>query len=296
VPGELLLGGASLARGYQGRPDLTAERFVPHPFAAEGAAGARLYRTGDLARWIAVSRGGVETHELEFLGRIDHQVKIRGFRIELGEIEAVLSALSGVREAVALARPAGDGDLRLVAYVLAAEPRPEPADLKEALRGKLPDYMVPAILAVLDDFPRNAAGKVDRRALAAIDPVRVAAVREYLAPQTDIEVVLAGIWCEVLDRERIGIDEDFFDIGGHSLLATKVVARVQKVFRVDLELRDFFAATTLEAAARTLVAKEKQPGMTARTARLLRQIQEMSAEERQALLAGTPAHEGAEDA
>ncbi|HXU33588.1 MAG TPA: amino acid adenylation domain-containing protein [Thermoanaerobaculia bacterium] len=296
VPGELLLGGAALARGYQGRPDLTAERFVPHPFAAEGAAGARLYRTGDLARWIAVSRGGVETHELEFLGRIDHQVKIRGFRIELGEIEAVLSALSGVREAVALARPAGDGDLRLVAYVLAAEPRPEPADLKEALRGKLPDYMVPAILAVLDDFPRNAAGKVDRRALAAIDPVRVAAVREYLAPQTDIEVVLAGIWCEVLDRERIGIDEDFFDIGGHSLLATKVVARVQKVFRIDLELRDFFAATTIEAAARALIAKEKQPGMAARTARLLRQIQGMSAEQRQALLAGTPAHEGAEDA
>ena len=296
VPGELLLGGASLARGYRGRPDLTAERFVPHPFATEGSGGARLYRTGDLARWIAVDRGGAAVHELEFLGRIDHQVKIRGFRIELGEIETVLAALPGVREAAVLARPAGGGDLRLIAYVAATEPHPEPAEWKEALRAKLPNYMVPAMIGVLDDLPKNAAGKVDRRALAGIDPARIAADVEHLAPQTDVEVVLAGIWCEVLDRERIGIDEDFFDIGGHSLLATKVVARVQKVFRIDLELRDFFAATTIEAAARTLIAKEKQPGMTTRAARLLRQIQEMSAEERQALLAGTPAHEGAEDA
>ena len=294
VPGELLLGGASLARGYQGRPDLTAERFVPHPFA--GTAGARLYRTGDLGRWISVERGGATSFEIEFLGRIDHQVKIRGFRIELGEIETVLGTLAGVREAVVLARPAGDGDLRLVAYVAATEQRPEPADLKEALRDKLPDYMVPGTIAVLDDFPRTAAGKVDRRALAAIDPARAAAEREYLPPQTDVEAVLAEIWCEVLDRERIGIDEDFFEIGGHSLLATKVVARVQKVFRIELELRDFFAATTIEAAARALIAKEKQPGLAARTARLLRQIQGMSAEQRQTLLAGTPAQEGAEEA
>ena len=294
VPGELLLGGASLARGYQGRPDLSADRFVPDSFS--GSPGVRLYRTGDLARTVAVERDGATSSEIEFLGRIDHQVKVRGFRIELGEIETVLGTLAGVREAAVLARPQGEGDLRLVAYVVATEQRPEPADLKEALRAKLPDYMVPAMIAVLDDFPRTPAGKVDRRALSGVDPARVAAAREYLAPSNDIEAVLADIWCEVLDRERIGIDEDFFEIGGHSLLATKVVARVQKVFRIELELRDFFAATTIEAAARALTAKEKQPGLAARTARLLRQIREMSAEERQTLLAGTPAHEGAEEA
>ncbi len=296
VPGELLLGGPSLARGYLGRPDLTAERFVPDPFSGE--PGARLYRTGDLARWTAVPRDAAshESRELEFLGRIDHQVKIRGYRIELGEIETVLGTQAGVQEAAVIARPAAEGDLRLTAYVVATEARPDPVQLKEILRGKLPEYMVPAIIAVLDDFPRTAAGKVDRRALAAIDPSKIAGERPYVAPQTDVEKVLADIWCEVLDRDRIGIDEDFFDIGGHSLLATKVVARVQKVFRIDLELRDFFAATTIEAAARALIAKEKQPGLTARTAKLLRQIQEMSAEERQTLLAGAPAHEGAEDA
>ena len=206
-----------MARGYLGRPELTAERFVPDPFA--GRAGARLYRTGDRARWGA---GG----ELEFLGRVDGQVKIRGMRIEPGEIEAVLLAHPGVREDVAVVRDGASGlaaDRRLVAYVVPAGAGDvSPAALREHLRAHLPEYMVPASIVLLDALPLTATGKLDRRAL----PEPAAAEEGYAAPRTPTEEVLAGIWAEVLGLERVGVHDDFFGLGGHSLVATRVVARI----------------------------------------------------------------------
>ncbi len=261
VPGELLLGGPGLARGYLGRPDLTAEVFIPDPFG-EGA-GERLYRTGDLVRRLADGT-------VHYLGRIDHQVKIRGFRIELGEIEAALTRLPGVREAVVLVREDEMGDKRLAAYVAntvtALEPAPVPAlgpeDLRTALRRTLPEAMIPVEVTVLSSLPLNANGKVDRRRLfeitAKIAPAAVGslakAVARFLAPQGPVEEVLAQIWTEVLGGERRGLTridarDDFFTLGGHSLLATQVMSRVRDAFGVELPLRAFFEAPTVTALA-----------------------------------------------
>jgi amino acid adenylation domain-containing protein len=239
VPGELLLGGAGLARGYLGRPDLTAERFIPDPWSAE--PGARLYRTGD--RVLFRPDG-----ELEFLGRLDHQVKVRGFRIELGEIETALLARPGVRDAVVVAREDIPGDRRLVAYVVGEATAPE---LKRALGERLPEYMVPSSFVFLESLPQTPNGKVDRKALPA--PER----REegYAAPRTPVEELLAGIWSEVLGLERVGREDHFFERGGHSLLAVQVVSRVREVFGVELPVRRLFEAPTLGALAECIVAE-----------------------------------------
>ncbi|HEX8696794.1 MAG TPA: amino acid adenylation domain-containing protein, partial [Longimicrobium sp.] len=237
VPGELLIGGAGVARGYLGRSDLTAERFVPDPFGGE--PGARLYRTGDLARWLADGR-------IEFLGRNDFQVKIRGFRVEPGEVEAALASHAAVREALVVAREDGPGDRQLVAYVVGEV---ETDALREHLRQSLPEYMVPAAFVVLDRIPLNPNGKVDRTALPA--PEYGAAEDAYVAPRTPAEEVLAGIWAEVLRLERVGVRDNFFELGGHSLLATRVVSRIREVFGVELPLRALFEGpTTAEMAAR----------------------------------------------
>ncbi|HYH82412.1 MAG TPA: amino acid adenylation domain-containing protein [Longimicrobium sp.] len=241
VPGELHVGGAGVARGYQGRPALTAERFVPDPFG--GRAGARLYRTGDRARWLA-------SGELEFLGRVDHQVKLRGFRVEPGEVEATLRAQPGVADAAVVMH-----DGRLAAYVVAAGEPPSAAALRDALALRLPDYMVPAGFVFLDALPQTRNGKLDRAALPA--PGWEDAVSLHAAPRTPTEEILAGIWAELLDwvegdRGRgIGVHDSFFALGGHSLLATQVVARVQQVFGVEVPLRILFEAPTVaELAAR----------------------------------------------
>jgi amino acid adenylation domain-containing protein len=240
VVGELWLGGAGLARGYLGRPDLTAERFLPDPFGAE--SGARLYRTGDLVRWLADGT-------LEFLGRLDHQVKVRGFRIELGEIEAALASLAGVREAVVTAREEASGDRRLVAYVVGEVA----ADaLRESLRERLPDYMVPATFVTLAALPLTPNGKVDRKALPA--PEWQGDARSYVAPRTPVEEVLAGIWTGLLGLERVGAADHFFDLGGHSLLATRLVSRLRTAFNVELPVRDLFEAPTLAALAARVAA------------------------------------------
>ncbi|GIV97579.1 MAG: hypothetical protein KatS3mg057_2236 [Herpetosiphonaceae bacterium] len=244
VPGELSIGGIGLARGYLRRADLTAERFVPDAFSAE--PGARLYRTGDLVRWLSDGN-------LEFLGRLDHQVKIRGFRIELGEIEALLRRHPAVREALVLARDgfAEGQDKRIVAYVVPM--RPTSADeLVDALRQRLPDYMIPTAFVLLDAFPLTSNGKIDRRALPAPDGSQLS--RQYVAPRTATEQHLAAIWAEVLHTDRIGLYDNFFSLGGHSLLATQVIARIRDAFGADLPLRALFELPTVAALAQQIEA------------------------------------------
>ncbi len=231
VAGELCLGGAGTARGYHGRPDLTAERFVPDPFSA--VPGARMYRTGDRTRWRADG-------ELEYLGRIDQQVKVRGFRIEPAEVESALLQHPAVRHAVVAARD----DKRLVAYVVAADDAPPTAgELRAWLRLVLPEHMVPSAFVALDALPLTPSGKTDRRALP--EPEQDAAA--FVAPRTGTEEVLSGIWAEVLGLERVGVEESFFDLGGHSLLAMQVVSRVRQAFGVEVPLRSLFQAPTVAA-------------------------------------------------
>ncbi|HEX7242173.1 MAG TPA: amino acid adenylation domain-containing protein, partial [Longimicrobiaceae bacterium] len=237
VAGELFLGGVQLARGYLGRPDLTAERFVPD--GVSGDAGARLYRTGDRVRWLA---GG----ELEYLGRLDEQVKVRGFRIEPGEIEGALREHPGVRQAVVVAREAAPGDARLVAYVVpSGGEAPPAAELRAWARRRLPEHMVPGAFVPLEALPLTASGKVDRRALPESGAAE--AGEAYVAPRTPTEEILAGIWADVLRRDRVGAADDFFALGGHSLLATRVVSRVREAFGVELPLRALFEAPTVAA-------------------------------------------------
>ncbi len=233
-----------MARGYLGRPDLTAERFLPDPF---GRSGSRLYRTGDLARFLA---GGV----VEFLGRADHQVKVRGFRIELGEIESILNAQPQVRASVVVARPDAAGDARLVAYVVPSNGTLP--DLREALGRKLPDYMVPSVFLELSELPMTPNGKVDRKALPSPEGTALETAREeYVEPRTPVETALAGIWAEVLGIERVGVRDNFFSLGGHSLTATRVLSRVRGTFGVELPLSLVFEKRTVEGMAAVVETK-----------------------------------------
>ncbi|WP_281174023.1 non-ribosomal peptide synthetase [Andreprevotia chitinilytica] len=238
VAGELYIAGDGLARGYLNRPDLTAEKFVPNPYAA---AGSRMYRSGDLARYLPDGR-------IDYLGRIDQQVKLRGFRIELGEIEATLMALPGVRDAVVLAREDEPGDKRLVAYVVADGGQEiEVSMLREQLTQRLPDYMVPAHFLVLDQLPLTPNGKVDRKALPA--PERHTDEANFVAPRNTTETQLAAIWAEVLKLDRIGIHDNFFELGGHSLLATQIMSRTRRELGVDIPLNVIFETPTIAALA-----------------------------------------------
>ncbi|MBZ4423334.1 non-ribosomal peptide synthetase, partial [Myxococcus sp. RHSTA-1-4] len=245
APGELFIGGAQLAHGYLGQPALTAERFVPDPYSA--AAGERLYRTGDRVRWL---RDGT----LEYLGRQDSQVKVRGFRIEPGEVEAAVRAHAAVRDAVVMVREDAPGQQRLVAYVVPARegatgPVPGAAELREWLRERMPEYMVPSAFVTLEALPLTPNGKVDRKAL----PVPEAALPEGggapVAPRDPTEELLAGLFARVLRVERVGIHDSFFERGGHSLLATQLASRVRAAFGVDLPLRTFFEAPTVASLA-----------------------------------------------
>ncbi|NVJ28035.1 amino acid adenylation domain-containing protein, partial [Myxococcus sp. AM011] len=237
VTGELYIGGAGVARGYLRRPELTAERFIPDAFST--VPGARLYRTGDLARFLPDGR-------LDFLGRRDGQVKLRGFRIELGEVESALRQFSQVREAVAVVREDSPGDKRLVAYLVA--PGADVSALRDALRQKLPEYLVPSVLVLLDALPLTANGKVDRRALP-VPELRTAEPESFAAPHTPTEHALAAIFREVLNVSQVGLHDDFFELGGHSLLATQLISRVREAFQVELPLRALFAAPTVEQLA-----------------------------------------------
>jgi amino acid adenylation domain-containing protein len=247
VPAELLIGGANLARGYLGRPDLTAERFIPDPLAGVAAEpGARLYRTGDLARWLADGR-------LDFLGRADQQVKIRGSRIELGEIEAALLRHPEVREAALLVKENQAGDRRLAAYVAAdAEAVGGPARLRAFLGRALPEYMLPGAFVFLDALPLTATGKVDRRALDALDVSELARTAPYVAPRSPLEEQLAAMWSELLGTERIGAHDNFFDLGGHSLLTTQLVSRLRVAFQLEVPLPTFFEDPTVAGLAQAI--------------------------------------------
>ncbi|HJX28283.1 MAG TPA: condensation domain-containing protein, partial [Thermoanaerobaculia bacterium] len=243
--------GVGLARGYLRRPDLTAERFVPDPFAAE--PGARLYRTGDLARF---RPDGL----LEFLGRSDDQIKIRGFRIEPGEVEAALAASPLVADAAVLASAGEHGERRLVAFAVAAPgSEPTPGVLRDFLRQRLPDYMVPATFAVLDALPLTASGKVDRIALARLIPASGGG-GEGEEPRTPIEQVISAIWRDLLGTGPVGRLDSFFDLGGHSLLAARVVARLREAFGVGVPVRDLFEEPTLAGLAARVEVRMRERG------------------------------------
>ncbi|MBV9788328.1 MAG: amino acid adenylation domain-containing protein, partial [Chloroflexi bacterium] len=268
VAGELYIGGMGVGRGYQDRPALTAERFVPNPF---GAPGSRLYRTGDLVRYLVDGT-------IEFLGRIDHQIKLRGFRVELGEIEAALRQHPGVREAVVAVHSDSKSEKRLVAYVVGEQKNKEQnesqagagealgsrlpgghpvlgsAELRQHLGARLPEHMVPAAIMVLDALPLTPSGKLDRRALPAPDAFAESG-QEFVAPRTPTEELIASVWAAVLGRERVGITDNFFTLGGHSLLATQAITRLRQVLSLDLPLRLLFEAPTIAAFAAQLAAQ-----------------------------------------
>jgi len=261
--GELYLGGEGLARGYLGRPVLTAERFPPDPFSDR--SGARLYRTGDLVRQRPDG-------ELAFLDRLDQQVKVRGFRIECGEVEAALLGHPAVAEAAVVAREDAPGDRRLVAYVVGAAAAATGRELRRFLAGRLPAYMVPTAYATLDALPRLPNGKLDRRALEAPPSGRHPgpgtgkgsggggqAGPDPIPASSPAEEVVAAIWSQVLGLDRVGSDDDFFELGGHSLLATQVMAQVREAFAVEIPVRAIFEAPTVAGLAARLEAAGASP-------------------------------------
>ena len=244
VPGELYIAGAGVTRGYHGRAGLTAERFIPEPFGGE--QGARMYRTGDRARWRADGT-------LEFLGRMDFQVKIRGFRVEPGEVESVIREHPAVGGAAVVSRDVPGLGMRLVAYVTpAGAEHPTPAELRAWMAGRLPEHMVPSGFVVLDALPQTPNGKLDRRALP--EPEMEAPADAYRAPTTPAEARIAAIWAEVLQVERVGVDDNFFALGGHSLLATRVVARLRTEMGAELPLRAVFESPTVAGMAVAVAA------------------------------------------
>ncbi|WP_433234970.1 amino acid adenylation domain-containing protein [Actinomadura nitritigenes] len=245
VPGELFIGGGQVARGYHGRPHLTAERFIPDPFSGDGS---RLYRTGDLVRW-------GEDGQLQFLRRADDQMKVRGHRVEPGEIEAALAAHPTVGRAAVAVRPGGSGD-RLVAHLVPADSgrRPVIAEVRAFLGTRLPSHMIPSVYVLSETLPMTPSGKIDRRALPDAGDGDSAPAAAHRPLTTPTERTLAAIWREVLGIERVGGQDDFFDLGGHSLLATQVIARLHRELGVDLPIAAVFDAPTLAAQAAAIDA------------------------------------------
>ncbi len=283
APGELLLGGVGVARGYLGQPELTAERFVPDPFAApfSGAGDSnRLYRTGDLVRRLPDGA-------LEFAGRLDTQVKVRGFRVELGEIEAALAAHPELREAAAGTREDASGSHSLVAYVVSRDAAsPVAAEALQAFVGaRLPAYMVPPQFVFLDALPLTATDKVDRRALARLTPELPRGERAFVAPRNPIEERLAAIWSDLLGVERVGVDDDFFALGGHSLLATQLASRLRRDLGVELPLPRLFELRRLGDLAAEVLAQTLAAAEAAEVDGLMAELDGLSDEDALALLA-----------
>ncbi len=263
TPGELYIGGNSLARGYLARPDLTAERFIPHPFSQ--IPGARLYRTGDNARYLPEGN-------IEYLGRSDHQVKLRGFRVELGEIESVLAQHPLVREATVVVKELAPGDQRLLAYFVPQESSELSFnDLAGYLRQRLPEYMIPSMLIALEHMPRTSSGKVDRKSLPAAGTGRVSS-RKFVLPRTPIEKIVAGVFSATLNVDQVGAEDNFFELGGHSLLAMQVISRLREMLKVDVPLRSLFEAPTVAELSTQILARESTTGQTEKIARIIMRL------------------------
>ncbi|MGH7824891.1 MAG: amino acid adenylation domain-containing protein, partial [Candidatus Binatia bacterium] len=244
IPGEIYIGGLGLARGYMNSPELTAERFIPDPFNSQ--PGARLYKTGDRGRYRTDGN-------LEFLGRLDHQFKIRGFRIEAVEVEAALDQHPAVKESVVLGRDDAWRRQLLVAYVVSKPDRTLTSEeLRNFLRRKLPEYMVPSRFVLLDKLPLTVNRKIDRRALPDPEPTRGNSERAFIAPSAPVEKAVADIWRDLFKLDRISLDDNFFELGGHSLQATQVISRLRDLFQVDLPLRRLFERPTISGLARCI--------------------------------------------
>ena len=249
VPGELHIGGAGLARGYFNRPQLTQEKFIPNPFSLE--QGTCLYKTGDLARYMPDGN-------IQFLGRLDHQVKVRGFRIEPGEIETILNQHPKVRETVVITRENQAGDKRLVAYVVSQELAPTHTELRRFLKEKLPEYMLPSAFVLLTTLPLTPNGKVDRRALPDPEGLSLELAVDYVMPQTEAELLIAAIWQEVVQLEKVGIHDNFFEMGGHSLLMVQIQNKLQDSFGRELSVVELFKYPTIHALARYLSQEQSE--------------------------------------
>lgn len=273
VDGDLYIGGAGVSNGYIGQPQLTADRFRTDPL--NPASGLRFYRSGDRARWLP---GGI----IEFLGREDDQIKIRGFRVELGEIEAVLLRHPAVKQAAVVVKDTAERERTLIAFVIAPA-RPDARELREYLSQHLPDYMVPAHFALLDDFPLNANGKIDRHALAE-GYVAAAMQGGSAAELNPAEKKMIGIWRDVLGVNAIELDDNFFELGGHSLLAVQIIARIRNIFNVPIPLRCIFEAPTVAGLAAVVAQYSSDSREEDDVARILQEVEGLSEEEAQRLL------------
>jgi acyl carrier protein len=273
VAGELYIAGAGVAAGYLNRPELTAQRFLPDPFH-----GGRMYRSGDLARRL---EGG----ELEYLGRTDQQVKIRGFRIELGEIETTIAEHPAIRQVAVIDREDTTGEKKLVAYLVADTPPPTLiADLRETLRARLPEYMVPAHFLHLDTLPLTTSGKLDRKALPAPGHAPAENSNTHLAPRNPAEETIADVWKAVLHVDRVGLDDHFFDLGGHSLLLMRAHAQLTNKLRADLPMVALLQYPTVRTLARHLAGEDN--GAASANAAKDRARKQREAHARQRNLAG----------
>ena len=249
-PGELFIGGDGLAKGYFNLPEMTSEKFLPDPFSPK--PGARMYRTGDLVQQTGNGK-------LEFLNRVDSQVKIRGFRIELGEIESALSQYPSMNDNVVIVREDTPGDKRLIAYIVKKENQnTDIAQLRQYMKTKVPDYMVPSAFVFIDQFPLTPNGKIDRKVLPAPFEAEENSTKEYIEPQTEIEKKLAAIWSEVLKLNRIGIDENFFEIGGHSMIAVTLMIKIEKELGIRLPLAILFDYSNIRDMA-LFIEKKNEP-------------------------------------
>ena len=278
VEGELYVGGACVSRGYRGRASLTAERYVPDPFAG---AGGRLYRTGDRIRW---NGDGA----LEYVGRSDDQVKVRGYRVEPGEVETALSGHPAVRDVAVVVHADHTGSNRLIAYIITEDGHTgSTEELSSYLRRKLPPYMVPSIYIPIDEMPYTRGGKIDRAALPSPGEERSALMAAYASPRTPLEEMLAGLWAELLHLERVGINDDFFTgLGGHSLLATQLRSRIRDTLGIDVPLQRIFEAPTVASFAEALAGGDRERARLERMAEHLMRLEGMSDEEVERMLSG----------
>ncbi len=273
VPGELCMSGAGLTDGYFNQPQQTAEKFVPNPFSTQ--PGARLYRTGDLACFLPDGN-------IEFLGRIDHQIKIRGFRVEPAEVEAATRKLEKVKQAVVVPEDSPSGEKIVAAYVVPSQPL-STTEVRSLLRQELPDYMIPSRILILEALPLNRNGKVDIPALALLQVPDENPDSHFCGPQTPAEELLASIWREVLQKDRVGVHDNFFELGGHSLLAMQIISHIRNRFRVDFPLFTFFAAPTIAAMAAEIGKCPSIETEEEEMHRLLQELEGMSDEEAQRL-------------